>query len=95
MDEQTRSLIEYHIDDCLKEQILPEVEWASKKLSIASSRDYALGYLIAVMKVGGVAIAASRSKPADKLEDAVEEVEAIIEQRIPEMMAKLNNELGV
>lgn len=95
MDKQTRDLIESHIDECMIEQIFPEVEWASKELSISSSRDYALGYMIAVIKAGGVAIAAARSKPEDKLEDVIKEVQAIIERRIPEIAEKIHRELDV
>lgn len=95
MDEQTIRLIESRIDDCMKEPIRPEVEWALKELSVSSSKDYALGYLVGVIGSLAMSIAAAYSKPEDKFEDASKMIQAIVKQRLPEIVKKVNRELDL
>lgn len=95
LDEQTRALIESQIDGSMKEPIRPEIEWASKELSISSLRDFALGYLIGVTGVLAMSIAAARSKPEDKFEDTNKAIQEIVKRRLPEIVEKINRELSV
>lgn len=94
MDEKTRRLIESQIDECMKEPIRPEVEWALKELSVSSSKDYALGYLVGVIGSLAMSIAAAHSKPEDKFEDASKMIQAIVKRRLPEIIEKIERELG-
>ncbi|MCW4021695.1 MAG: hypothetical protein NWF02_00825 [Candidatus Bathyarchaeota archaeon] len=94
MNSQTKRLIEFHIKECIEEQVTPTVDWASTKLGVSSKRDFALGYITAVMKVGGVSIIASQRESECTLQDAMEAVQEMIEKILPEIIKKVEDEVG-
>jgi hypothetical protein len=93
LDKQTKDLIKSQIDESMKEPILQEIEWASKELFISSLRDFALGYVIGTTGALGMSIAAARSKPEDKFEDANKVIREIVDKKLPELVEKINREL--
>ena len=95
LDKQTKILIESQIDGSFNEPILPEIEWASKQVSLSSMRDFALGYLISMTGALGMSIAAARSKPDDDFEETNKIIQDIVKKRIPKIIEKIDRELNL
>ena len=103
---KTRGLIESLLDEALREEaeILPAIEWVREEIPIPSVRDFALGYTVGALKTLGEAIHAlpptidlkdfswrTRTEKERKF-DAI--INTILRRRLPEILEKINRELG-
>ena len=103
---ETRGSIESLLDHALKEEeeILPEVEWVRQEIPLSSFRDFTVGYILGTLKVLAEippslpSIVKLRSfswtahKERDQKIDAL--INKILRRRLPEIVEKIERELG-
>jgi len=96
MDEVARGYIESVIDDLLKYDVVPNVEWLGGEATIKSLSDLALGYMVGGVQAFAVSMLSVTSLYKGSRgvsEEDRTEVRAIIKRRIPEFVQKITKEM--
>lgn len=93
MDMKTRGAIETAWDTYLKAEIIPEINWVEKEIPISSLKELMLGYVLGQMEALAIeAIRLLTRKMSSKEDDYA--VESMLKRRLPEIMEKIERELG-
>lgn len=99
MDEKTRGLIEKAIDMLLDREICKYVKWVEKEIPVSSVRDLMLGYAIGYLDTAATSVWVSchgKKKVSAEVGNQVDkEIELIMKRRLPEILRKINRDLGV
>ena len=93
MDEETRGVIEKMMDESFRNEILPDIEWLRNELPVSSLRDLALGHVVGHTQAISSALVGTRQGGKFTPKD-IEEIKAMIKRRLPEVMEKIERELG-
>ena len=93
MDERTRGFIEKTFDTMLGRSLVDPVRWVETVTPVKSLQDLSLGFILgstgtlisSIMTMGGMQLT----------EDEQREISAMINRRLPEIIAKIKTELNV
>lgn len=81
------------IDDVLRANILPSIDWVRNIPPIASLQDLAFGYAIGTLErmASDTVIVKSRGKITEEDDN---EIRTMLRRRLPDIMEKINRELS-
>lgn len=93
MDKTMRGYIESAIDELIEEtQIIPSIDWVQQEIPISSFRDVVTGYAIGTLET--MAVACIRIRTGKLSEEEKTTIRGMLKRRLPEIMQKIERELG-
>ena len=92
MDEKTRGFIEKGIDHIIQEEVFRYVEWIRHEIPISKLGEVMIGYLVGTIEAFAEACLVMAKIEVTEKED--EEIRTIIKRRLPEIVEKIERELG-
>jgi len=94
MDDATRGYLESVVDEDLRCNLSKDILWIKDKIPIQSFRDLVLGYTIGMFNAISLTAIRQKSRQMPTAED-LELIDSILKRRLPEILEKINRELGV
>ena len=97
MDDVAREFVERNLDRILQQEVVPLFAWIGHETTISSLRDMGIGFVVGVMQsLAEVSCLVGRKKEFTEREETEEdkEIRALIKRRLPEIVEKIDLELG-
>jgi signal recognition particle GTPase len=96
LDEKTRGFLEKAIDDIMTEEYIPSISWVQDEMPIKSLGEVAIGYVIGGIEAAATLITqmSKRNRSEKEVKEDEEEIRALLKRRLPEIVEKVNTELG-
>lgn len=94
MDEKTRGFIESVMDELIQEApITPSIKWVRQEMPVSSLKDLMLGYAIGSLETLAIVSIRMRMRNVLSEEDGRTIIE-MLKRRLPEIVGKIERELG-
>lgn len=92
MDDETRGYVESGIDNLLNVEIIESTRWLADEIPHRNLKDLAVGYVVGALFLKGQAMVLIHQ--GNITDEDTSQIVAIIKRRFPEIVEKINRELG-